>query len=108
MKNTTSDIMSFGFFSELEKLGFISGGLKLAPLAFSALNAAGSRDGSGGSTGLTSNMAGVLSGSDNSALRLLGGARNAAAAFKKFRGGDEAYQPSANFTASAPPGQVAN
>ena len=104
MRKFRLDRIEYGFNSELQKLGW----LQAVPLAMNLLNSAGKRDGSGGSAGLTGNMAESFAGSDNPALRFLGKASGAAAAFKKFRGGDEAPMPSANFAASAPPGQVAN
>ena len=108
MSSSRFENIEFGFCDELEKLGFITTALRAAPMAVNLLSSAGRRDGSGGSTGLTQSMAQSLAGSDDPRLRFLGKASGAAAAFKKFRGGDEAYQPSANFAASAPPGAVAN
>lgn len=108
MKNTNSDSVSFGFFSELEKLGFIPAALRAGSTAISLLSSAGRRDGSGGSAGLTANTAKSLSESGDPGMQFLGRASGAAAAFKKFRGGDEAPTPSASFASSAPPGAVAS
>jgi hypothetical protein len=108
MSSSRFENIEFGFCDELEKLGFITTALRAAPMAINLLSSAGRRDGPGGSAGLTANTAKSLSESDDPRLRFLGKASGAAAAFKKFRGGDEAYQPSANFASSAPPGQVAS
>ena len=108
MSSSRFENIEFGFCDELEKLGFITTALRAAPMAINLLSSAGRRDGSGGSTGLTANTAKSLAGSDDPGMQFLGRASGAAAAFRKFRGGDEAPMPSASFAASAPPGQVAS